>query len=155
MLIYWVNIWIRSTTEMSFDWNTDWLHANSCGISAATCKLQRNEFVSYSRIQISAQDAYQLLERTPPRKEATQFCVVSFHVGVCSNNWYAFCALIQVRLYRAEWPSRNFKNIQTELWCTLGQLTPRYFLSNDKTLLFEQMLTVYRTIRQLHILTSI
>ena len=47
----------------------------------------------YSRTRISAQNAYQLLEHTPPRKEATQFSVVSFHVGVCSNNWYAFVHL--------------------------------------------------------------
>jgi hypothetical protein len=40
----------------------------------------------YSRTRISAQNAYRLLEHTSPRKEATQFCVESFHVGVCSNN---------------------------------------------------------------------
>jgi hypothetical protein len=42
--------------------------------------------ILYSRTRISAQYVYQLFEHTPPRKEATQFCVVSFHVGVCSNN---------------------------------------------------------------------
>jgi hypothetical protein len=43
-------------------------------------------YILYSRTRISAQNAYQLLEHTPSRKETTQFCVVSFHLGVCSNN---------------------------------------------------------------------
>ena len=41
---------------------------------------------TYSPTRISAQNVYQLLEQTPPRKEVTQFCVMSFHVGVRSNN---------------------------------------------------------------------
>jgi len=40
----------------------------------------------YSRTRISAHSVYQLFEHTLPRKYATQFCVVSSHVGVCSNN---------------------------------------------------------------------
>jgi hypothetical protein len=40
----------------------------------------------YSQNRIRAQSAYQLFDDTPSREEATEFYVVSFHVGVCSNN---------------------------------------------------------------------
>ena len=53
----------------------------------------------YSQTRISAQNAYRLFEHTPTWKLTTQNCVASLRSGVCSNNWYAFCVLIRVRLH--------------------------------------------------------
>jgi hypothetical protein len=53
----------------------------------------------YSRTRISAQNAYQWFEHTATLKLTTQNCVASLRGDVCSNNLYAFCALI--RSYRS------------------------------------------------------